>query len=308
MEPISLIVSALVAGAVAASKDVAEQAIKDCYSNFKALLKRKFGQQNELADAIALVEARPDSEGRKSTLSEEIVRAKADQDAEVIENARKLIEVLRAHGQAGGTNYAATLHGSGAIAQGNSMAAGERGVVIGREASNSTIVSGDGNMIDKSSTAFDQRGQTVGNQTNIDGDVNSGRDFVGRDINVYHETISGTIGASYGSSVAVGRDIQQSTTQPLPINELESLFANLLRIAATATTNPFAAIQTIMALKDEVSKGPHAEDKQLAKLIERFAMQTPTGRNAVVHTFASPLLAGIAGPATQYVLEKIQEA
>ncbi|OPF18073.1 hypothetical protein B1L04_19845 [Microcystis aeruginosa KW] len=42
MEPVSLIVTALTAGAVAAAKDTAEKGVKDTYQGLKTLIKRKF--------------------------------------------------------------------------------------------------------------------------------------------------------------------------------------------------------------------------------------------------------------------------
>jgi len=57
MEPISLIVTALVAGAVAAAKDTAEQGVKDTYQGLKTLIKRKFAN-DPLAQAM--VEAKPE--------------------------------------------------------------------------------------------------------------------------------------------------------------------------------------------------------------------------------------------------------
>ena len=43
MEPISLILAALAAGAAAAAKDTAGTAVKDAYEGLKALIKKKFG-------------------------------------------------------------------------------------------------------------------------------------------------------------------------------------------------------------------------------------------------------------------------
>ena len=40
MDPISLIITALVAGAAAASKDIAGQAVKDAYKGLKDLIKK----------------------------------------------------------------------------------------------------------------------------------------------------------------------------------------------------------------------------------------------------------------------------
>jgi hypothetical protein len=47
MEPITLIIGALVAGAVAVTQEVTGQVIKDGYAGLKALIQRKFGQLTE---------------------------------------------------------------------------------------------------------------------------------------------------------------------------------------------------------------------------------------------------------------------
>ena len=54
MDPVSLIVAALAAGASAALKDTATEAIKDAYNGLKSLLKRKLG--NEPAAQVAIDE------------------------------------------------------------------------------------------------------------------------------------------------------------------------------------------------------------------------------------------------------------
>ena len=57
MEPISLIIAALVAGATAATKDTAGQAVKDAYEGLKTLIKRKF-EGDSLGQG--LVDAKPE--------------------------------------------------------------------------------------------------------------------------------------------------------------------------------------------------------------------------------------------------------
>jgi Flp pilus assembly pilin Flp len=47
MDPISLIITALVAGALAATKDTAETAVKDAYQGLKTLIKKKFTEQGK---------------------------------------------------------------------------------------------------------------------------------------------------------------------------------------------------------------------------------------------------------------------
>ncbi len=128
MDPVTLIVTAVTAGAVAASKDVAAQAVKDGYAALKALIVRQFGQK---VDVVAL-EKDPDSEARQAVLKEELETAGAAQDAEVVQQAQALLDLLKEHGLELGPSYQAELRGSGAIAQGpGAVAAGAGGVAVG---------------------------------------------------------------------------------------------------------------------------------------------------------------------------------
>jgi hypothetical protein len=129
VEPVSMIVAAVVAGAVAATKDVAAQVVKDGYAGLKALIVRKFGADSDVADAVEGVEKRPDSKGRQETLKEELETAQAAQDPEVVQQAQALLDLLKEHGLA--PSYHAEVHGSGAIAQDGSVAAGAGGVAVG---------------------------------------------------------------------------------------------------------------------------------------------------------------------------------
>jgi hypothetical protein len=148
MDPISIIIAAIVAGALAATQDVAAQAVKDGYATFKALLARKFGHKPDVADALEKVEQKPDSEARRALLKEELETAGAAQDAEVVRQAQALLDLLKESGLAPGPSYQATLSGSGAIAQGKgAVAAGAGGVAVGGDVKGSTIVSGSGNVV-----------------------------------------------------------------------------------------------------------------------------------------------------------------
>ena len=148
MDPLTVIISALTAGAAAAAKDVVAQAVKDGYVGLKDLIVRQFGQKADVEAALEGVEKKPDSEARQAVLKEELKAAGAAQDAEVVRQAQALLELLKQHGLVSGPSYQATVKGSGAIAQGEgAVAAGAGGVAVGRDVTGSTIITGDGNVV-----------------------------------------------------------------------------------------------------------------------------------------------------------------
>lgn len=132
METIMQIVTALAAGALAAGPEVAGQAVKDAYAGLKGLVVRKLGGKREVEAAVRLLEQKPESEGRKTALAEELEVAGAGDDRELAHAAQALLNLLKAHGLAGGTSYQATVIGPGAAAQGpGATAAGQGGIAIG---------------------------------------------------------------------------------------------------------------------------------------------------------------------------------
>jgi len=107
MDPVT---TAIAAALAAGAGKVAEKAIVDAYDGLKAILKRKFGEQGDLAEAIKELEAKPESDGRKTTLREEVVNAKADQDPDVLKAALALLDQIKAH--PGGEQHIQTAIGS----------------------------------------------------------------------------------------------------------------------------------------------------------------------------------------------------
>jgi hypothetical protein len=98
----------------------------------KALIVRKFGEKADVAGAVEVVEKKPDSEARQAVLREELETAEAAQDAEVVQQAQALLDLLKQHGLTAGPSYQATVIGSGAIAQGpGAVTTGEGGVAVG---------------------------------------------------------------------------------------------------------------------------------------------------------------------------------
>ena len=62
----------------------------------------------------------------------------------------------------------------------------------------------------------------------------------------------------------------------------------------------------IKELKAEVTKGEKSDDSKVAKLIDKLIDLVPGAISAVVSTFATPILGGIAGPVTKFVLDKLK--
>ena len=137
MDPITLITTALVAGAVAASKDVAKQAVKDAYAGLKALIVRKFGDKSDAEDAMAAVEKKPDSGGRQAMLAEELEAAQAAQDDEVLKQAQAFLDMLEDAKSVDAAYYARQIQNS-TLAQGERAAAASGGgVAVSGEVSGS---------------------------------------------------------------------------------------------------------------------------------------------------------------------------
>lgn len=97
MDPITAaIVAALSAGIMNGLAPVTKTAITDAYNELKALLAKKFGGESEVIHAVNEVEAKPDAAGRKAMLQEEITTAGANEDQEVLQAARSLLQLLQA--------------------------------------------------------------------------------------------------------------------------------------------------------------------------------------------------------------------
>ena len=94
MEPISLILAALGAGAIAAAKDTAGIAVKDAYEGLKTLIKKKFADKGKEDDnnIIDKHEKKPDSEAVKALLKEELVDLEIDQDVEILKAAAEILK------------------------------------------------------------------------------------------------------------------------------------------------------------------------------------------------------------------------
>jgi hypothetical protein len=92
MEPITTsVVAALVAGAVAAAKDVATSAIKDAYQGLKRLLSTRYAGTD---DAIAKIEAKPEAAEEVKKLATHLERAGGADDPTLKDAAQALLAAI----------------------------------------------------------------------------------------------------------------------------------------------------------------------------------------------------------------------
>jgi hypothetical protein len=96
VEPVTtVILAAIAAGATAGLTDTAKQAIADSYAGMKALLKRKFGGESKMLEAVEKLERDPESAGWKETVGKEAAKAGANQDRELIAAAEAVLAKLK---------------------------------------------------------------------------------------------------------------------------------------------------------------------------------------------------------------------
>jgi hypothetical protein len=100
MDPITLIVTALAAGAALGLTDTASSAIKDAYAGLKALVKKRLGESQKAEIVLAGHEQAPDT--WQAPLMAELEQAGARNDSGLVAAAQALMHLVdEAGGQAG---------------------------------------------------------------------------------------------------------------------------------------------------------------------------------------------------------------
>jgi hypothetical protein len=127
MDPISLIIAALAAGAIAGAKDVTGQAVKDAYAGLKALIRRRFTGNREAEAVLDQSERQPESD--RAQLAEHLQAVGAAGDQELIKAAQALLRQADPEGARAG-KYDVRITGG-------------KGIVVGDQA-NVTMTFNDG--------------------------------------------------------------------------------------------------------------------------------------------------------------------
>jgi len=96
MDPVTLIVSALTAGATAALQETAGTAIKDAYQGLAGLVRKKFGSDEKAKKALA--GRKKVSKASQKTLEKSVRSKGLSQDKEILKQAQKLHKLLSASG------------------------------------------------------------------------------------------------------------------------------------------------------------------------------------------------------------------
>jgi hypothetical protein len=142
------------------------------------------------------------------------------------------------------------------------------------------------------------------------GNVHAGGDVTGRDRVVHGDQVGGdqiTAGDISGTGIAIGRGAQASVQQGLSAADLDRLFAPLM--SAVASAPPDKQVQAVQAandLKAEVAKGDEADDSRMAALIDDLVKLVPGAVSAVISMFATPVVGGLAGNVTKFVLDRLK--
>ena len=92
MDPVSLILAALAAGALAATKDTASQAIKDTYTGLKTLVLKHFAKKPQAE--MALQEYEKDEDTWKKPLQKALVEVGADQDEAIVRQSQQMLKLV----------------------------------------------------------------------------------------------------------------------------------------------------------------------------------------------------------------------
>jgi hypothetical protein len=100
MEPVTLILTALAAGAALGLKGAASSAVTDAYNGLKALVKRKLAGRQDGELVLARHEQAP--QVWEQPLAEELTAAGAAEDQDVVAAAQALMQLVDAAGSAAG--------------------------------------------------------------------------------------------------------------------------------------------------------------------------------------------------------------
>jgi hypothetical protein len=116
MDPITLIVTALAAGAASAMQDDAKSAVKTAFERLRHLVKKRFASPDNGEFMLEKHASAPDI--WQAPLRQELVSSGAASDSELIEAAQRLLELVDPQGT-GARKYVVTIENSAGVQVGD---------------------------------------------------------------------------------------------------------------------------------------------------------------------------------------------
>jgi len=116
MDPVTLIVTALAAGAADAVKDGTAEAVKGAYGRLRTLVSRRFAGRPKAELVLAEHEAAPQT--WQAPLAAELSAMGADADGDLVAAAQALMSLVDAAGSQSG-KYTVTIEGSQGVQVGD---------------------------------------------------------------------------------------------------------------------------------------------------------------------------------------------
>jgi hypothetical protein len=115
--------------------------------------------------------------------------------------------------------------------------------------------------------------------------------------------IGGVVG-SVGGNMVGGNMVGGSIVSTAALDETMRPVFEAIK-AAPPQVQPEAEAK-LTALKQEAAKGKDANDGVMAKLVDGLVGLVPAAASAVGSAFATPILGGLVGPVTSFVLDKMR--
>jgi hypothetical protein len=116
MDPVTLVLTALAAGAGLGLKDAASTAVTDAYNGLKALVRRKLAGRRDGELALTRYEQDPQVWGEP--LAQELNQARAANDGDLVVAAQAVMRLVDPAGSAAG-KYSVVIHGSQGVQVGD---------------------------------------------------------------------------------------------------------------------------------------------------------------------------------------------
>jgi hypothetical protein len=111
-------------------------------------------------------------------------------------------------------------------------------------------------------------------------------------------------GGTVNAQNIAGRDMHIGTQ--ITHSQINEVFQPVEDVIRTATTDKQPeALQHLEHLKQEAEKGNQADHGRMTKLIDGILGLVPAALTSVAAAFGTPLLTGVAGPVTQFLLNKM---